>query len=643
MTTYTTSIDATVPVHEPPSWAVMQRQLFGLMEESMQPFLDKYTHPDGRLIWREGLHNSRDGADDFYESFYNWATLYALGGGERCLELGDRQWDATTRLMKEIGHVHKEYEIGYDQFHQSESYIYFYSLCMADPKNAKQIDRARRFAGFYLNEDPEAQNYDFDKPIILSPHNGSKGPAPREEGSSYGYSPGMARYGLPYEDVEGVSRIEDLKDPELARRMGAAMDERMSMGDVPANLGVVSLITNAWLTTGDDKYRTWVLDYVGAWVERAQQNEGLPPDTIGLNGEVGEYIDGKWYGGMYGWTWPHGFYNIGMACTVAASCAYLMSGENGYLDLPRVLIDRMMDLGEQRKPRRNKMSLTHHWDGDFRAMGKRRRCFLVPHRHADSGWFDYQPMMVNLPMALLNITGADEDRERVDNIREQECFDWAHYTASRGKEDINHEKPWHAYITGDNPDYPEQALKGSLSQVYRRIQQIREDETDPRENHIHWWQQLNPVTTETLVQLTLGAPQIIYNGGLLLSPIRHFDGANKRPGLPPDVSALVHGVKSDRVDLELINLNAWEDRTAVVQAGSLGEHRFTSVKYQRLASEYPGPVGGYRAKTVKTKTERTDIAERAVEIKLPAGSRIRVKLGLERGVGTPSYRAPWEE
>ena len=638
-----TRIDASVPIDEPPAWAVMQRHLFELMEGSMQPFVDKYTHPDGRLIWRQGLHNSRDGADDFYESFCNWPTLYALGGGDRCLELGDRQWDATTRLMEEIGHVYKEYEIGYDQFHQSESYIYFYALCMADPNNPKQIDRARRFAGFYLNEDPEAQNYDFDQRVIRAPHNGSKGPAPREDGSSYGYSPDMAPYGLPYEDVEGVADMEDLKEPELARRMGAAMDERMSMGDVPANLGVVSLVTNAWLVTGDDKYREWVLDYVGAWVERAQQNEGLPPDTIGPNGEVGEYIDGKWYGGMYGWTWPHGFYNIGMACTVAASCAYLISGEEGYLDLPRVLIDRMMDLGEQRKPNAKKMSLYHHWHGDFTAMGRRRRSFMVPHRHADSGWFDYQPMMVNLPMALWNITGADQDRGRVDDIRDVESVDWTHYTATHGKEDIGHEKPWHAYLTGSNPGYPEQALQGALSQVYRRVQLIREDQTDPRHNHIHWWQQLNPVTTETLVQLTLGAPQIIYNGGLLLSPIRHFDGVNKRPGLPPDVSALVHGVRSDRVDLELVNLNAWEDRTAVVQAGSLGEHRFSSLKYERLTSAYPGPVGANQADPVKTKTARAGVTGRAVEINLPAGSRIRVKLGLKRGAGTPSYRAPWED
>ena len=43
-----------------------------------------------------------------------------------------------------------------------------------------------------------------------------------------------ALLGDEYEDVEGVSQIEDLKDPELARRMGQAMDERMSWGEVRA-------------------------------------------------------------------------------------------------------------------------------------------------------------------------------------------------------------------------------------------------------------------------------------------------------------------------------------------------------------------------------------------------------------------------
>eukprot|EP01052_Picozoa_sp_SAG31_P064933 SAG31_NODE_23768_length_496_cov_1.138539_2_plen_61_part_01 len=55
------------------------------------------------------------------ESFYNWPLLYLLGGDDELLALGQRQFDATTKLGAELGHVHNEYEVGYDQFHQSES------------------------------------------------------------------------------------------------------------------------------------------------------------------------------------------------------------------------------------------------------------------------------------------------------------------------------------------------------------------------------------------------------------------------------------------------------------------------------------------------------------------------------------------
>ena len=114
----------------------------------------------------------------------------------------------------------------------------------------------------------------------------------------------MARYGLPHYDIPGITQIEDLKDPTLARRMGEAMNRRMSRGDVVANLAVTSLVTNAYLLTGEQKYRNWVLDYTDAWIERARQNDGLLPDNVGPSGQVGEYIEGNWYGGLYGWTWP---------------------------------------------------------------------------------------------------------------------------------------------------------------------------------------------------------------------------------------------------------------------------------------------------------------------------------------------------
>ena len=102
------------------------------------------------------------------------------------------------------------------------------------------------------------------------------------------------------------------------------------------------------------------------------------------------------------------------------------------------------------------------------------------------------------------------------------------------------------------------------------MQEVREDETDPRDNHIHWWQQLNPVTTEALIQLTLGAPQLLYNGGLLWAPLRYFDAERERPGLPPDVGALVETVSGDQVVLQLVNLSAVHERQVLVQAGTLG-------------------------------------------------------------------------
>ena len=69
-----TVIEATLPLVQTPAWAVLERQLIKTMEDAVHPFLAKDTHPDGRLIWRDGLRHSRDGADDFYESFYNWPS-----------------------------------------------------------------------------------------------------------------------------------------------------------------------------------------------------------------------------------------------------------------------------------------------------------------------------------------------------------------------------------------------------------------------------------------------------------------------------------------------------------------------------------------------------------------------------------------
>ena len=505
------TIAATTRSVYPPAWAALQRQLIATMNESVYPMLEKYTDDDGTLIWRDEFI-TRDGADDGYESFHTWPLLYILGGGDHLLPLSIKEWDAVTWQFTGYGQIHKEFEIGYDWFHQGESYIYFYYLSLADPTGQKQVARAKRFAGFYLNEDPEAPNYDPDLKLIRAPHNGSGGPRwgfSDEDPPSYGWGASMRSYGLPFHDVPGITHYDDLKDPALARRMGQAMHERLGRGDVPANLAVTSLVTNAYLHTGDEKYKRWVLDYVEAWIERARENGGLLPDNVGLSGKIGEHNNGKWWGGLYGWTWPHGFYNIGMAAIIAASNALLLTGDHSYLDLARTQIDRIIEQGIVE-------------NGTLK----------VPYRYRDDGWFEYREMDLLYPVAVWNMSMAAADWQRIEHLRASSASDWREVRSFRSKHDDGHEAPWLRFLVGDNPTYPEAILSESLGQVYHRMHRIREDEEDLSQANVHHWQQLNPVLTEGLVQTTLGAPQVVYNGGLLMSPVRYFDPQGRRAGLP---------------------------------------------------------------------------------------------------------------
>ncbi|MDE0140175.1 MAG: hypothetical protein OXI80_08720 [Caldilineaceae bacterium] len=651
------TLTASVPLDAPPAWAVLERALFDLMDRSVHPFLEKYTRPDGTLIWADRWSDSRDGADDFYESSYNWPLYYLLGGGDHLLTQGQRQWDAITKQLTELGPVLDEYERGYDQFHQSESYIYFYFLCLADPTNERNRERAVRFAGLYLNENPDAPNYDPERKLIRAPHNGSGGPRWGHTDSpepSYGWSASMRTYGLPYTDIEGVREYDDLKDPTLSRRMGEAMQERMGKGDVAGNLMVTSLIANAFLLTGEEKYRRWIVEYVDAWRERAADSsfaadkgeeserpkpDGLLPDNVGLSGEVGEYMDGRWYGGLYGWSWPHGYYNIGMAATVSGGNVFLLTGDETYLQLARDQYDAIWDLGEMRSPGGEDMSLRSHWVDQLDS--EQEGIFVVPYRHNDEGWFDYQPMSPVYPAAVWNMTMDPADWQRIETLRRVEKYDWRRVQGFRNKEDNGHEQPWLRFLAGDNPEYPEQMLASTYGQVCRRLALIQEDEEDLTQVHIHHWQQLNPVITEALVQLTLGAPQIIYNGGLLHCRLRYYDADRRRPGLPADVAALVSRLEADRTVVELVNLSPYTSRTVLLQAGGFGEHRFETVRYTKRTSIYPGPPPAYQSPEVEHTNEEENVGDVYLQVELPPATQIELDISMARYVNEPSCNLPW--
>ncbi len=72
-------------------------------------------------------------------------------------------------------------------------------------------------------------------------------------------------------------------------------------GDHPLNLLSTTQALNAYLATGEQKYKDWLLEYVEAWRERMMANHNIIPSNVGLNGKIGGETNGKWYGGTYGW------------------------------------------------------------------------------------------------------------------------------------------------------------------------------------------------------------------------------------------------------------------------------------------------------------------------------------------------------
>jgi len=637
-----TKITADVPIEELPSWAVWERHLFDLLNDSVHPFLEHFTRDNGEFIWQDEWGGGS--SDDYYEPFFSWPLIYIMGGSEHMLTLAAQQWEAITKQLTRLGAVHKDYGIKEDNFHQCEGDICFYNLCLGDPQGDRWRERARRFAGFYLNEDPDAINYDPEHRIVMSPHNGSKGahfpPAESREQRSYSPVGGtMERYSLPFFDIPGIETVQDLADPAKAKAMGQAMFDRHSRGDVASNLSITSLVTNAFLVTNEEKYRDWVVEYTDAWIQRGKENGGLIPDNVGLSGKVGEYCNGKWYGGLYGWTWPHGFSNMIAAFFDAGTNAFMLTRDAAYLDLPRSQIDGLLELGEMRSP--DQCDIMGPVERDEASDQKEGQVFMVPKRYGDAGWFDWSPMSPAFPIALWNVSMADEDWQRIEDLRAKGGSDWNDVRPFHGKTDSGHEAAWVRFLAGDNDDFPERSLHATEQIVRRRQALTREDTSVGTRHHVHHWQWANPVSSEALVQLTLGAPQQVYNGGLVHARLRYFDAQAKRPGLPPDVAALVERVEAERTVVRLVNLNGNEPRDLVLQAGALGEHRFGTATWQSRASDWPGELGGYGGSAAPdellTQEHRLEVNSTHCPVQLPPGMEITLDLETQRYVNEPAY------
>jgi hypothetical protein len=594
-----------------PRWALLERQIFAVLDKAAIEFADRYTRDDGTLIWRTEWPGM-DGSDDPYEGFMNMPLFYALGGAREVYERSRTIWDGITWQWTEYGQIYREYDAYYDWMHHGESNLFFYFLGLADPDVPKDRQRTRRFAGFYTGEDKEALNWDAERKLIRSPINGSRGPRHHQTAEDWStHREILDNYLPPFEDLPGIDRYgmntpwsDDAVYEEILKRI----NERQSRGDVPLNLGASSLMTHAYAYSGEEKYRAWVLDYLAAWEERTARNGGIIPDNIGLSGEIGEYNEGKWWGGYYGWRWPHGSFSLLEPLSIAGMNATALTGEMKHLNLLRSQLDMLWGLR----------------DGE-----------LVPNRHYDEGWRDFRHPHPMFGVYLWATSMDEADAARAERGWAGELFDavnpayssYGQKTAGGHMGFNGNTAQWFRFMRGQWPDYPEQILEANLITIAEQIARFRLDENDPltmdhyRESMtIHMWQQLTPMIIEGLTQLTLGGPMHVYHGGLQHARFRYFDAAGERPGLPEGVAALVDGLTADGASLTLVNTDVGAAREVIVQAGAFGEHEFAGGTLDGATFAASG---------------------RWLAVRLEAGATARLELSMRRYVRAPSYDTPW--
>ena len=536
-------------------------------------WLDRFVNPDGsvKVAERWGV---TDGPDDIMESVRGWPLIYAMGAPEPVLEAFEKVWEGhlrqfgrakipTVELAKD-GIFVKEFPPSFDWEHTGEGLQGFYWLGLARPGDPVSIARARRFAGFYMNEDPAAPNYDPQLKIIRSLFNGSIGPTTRP--------------------VTPVDWDGD-ENPKRAARFSTSSNIR---GDHPLNLLAATLATQAYLLTHDAKYKAWVLEYVGAWRDRAAANGGNIPSNSGLDGSIGGEWGGKWYGGIFGWNSPDdGLRNYTLRGVPAAfGQAAMLGSDSSYIDTVRRQVDNLFAASRVENGER-----------------------LLPHYYGEKdgkvGWYGYRKGEFFPTGALGNLS---------ETTIELYLWSFDPRDVSRILPSPPDRRPvqgWIEFLQGLRPSYPLEALQEESPQAARTAERIRGQASGYGPS---------PVAFESLANLTMGAANLYGSGDVLRSQVRYFDPDRRRAGLSEDVAALVEKIDATGVTITLVNTSSVRPRRLIVQTGTYGEHQAISVVAAGRSIAIAGP---------------------SFEVRLAPGTAETLDVRMRRNVNDPTLAFPW--
>ncbi len=588
--------------HASPEWALLQRELLRSASLAAEHFYDRYFDERGYLM-TDLRWGANDGPDDAIENVNRWPELHALGGSDRVMEMYKKVYEGHVRQMSEPartvnsrpshlpyivdGMYHKEFLTQADWMHISEALLVFNMMGLNDPYDVKFQHRTRRFAEFYTGDDPGAQNYDPEHKIIRSMYNGSRGPLMRlTTGVDWAGDPSEVRNR--YAAGHGEDNYEEF--------LFHFKDYHDTIGDVPLNLLSTSLALNAYMLTGEEKYRDWMLEYVDAWYDRMEANNWVIPSNIGLDGTIGGATDGKWYGGAYGWSFTvdhqsppaHALTHRPRTrwAFIGFMNAYMITGDDRYLEAWRKQDDVIYDAG--------------YMDDDG--------VYLTPRMYGnpewsregytdDDGWYDFRPRDHTNLLETYFLSMKQEDRER-----------------------ITRPFAWLDFLEGNNPDYAVNAMRADIEDVKKRMQLMREDNTGADMRLVDDPMNINPASITSLIRLMGGGLYEPRRSPPFYTRLRYFDAERRRAGVPEDVAALVESMSDKTVTVSLVNLNPVEARTLVIQAGGYAEHQFVAINQNGV---------------------RVPVDSSSIQLLMEPGSGTTLELEMNRFVNQPTMDFPW--
>jgi hypothetical protein len=533
----------------PPAWALLERELLRANAAACEEFFAGYFDERGFLLCVERWGGD-DGPDDAIENCNDWPLLYAIGAPERIRQMYEKAWEGHLRQytlakttdvpLARDGMYYKEFPTQFDWMHNGEGLTVFNLMGLCNPGDPAFERRVRRYAGFYMNEDPGAANYDPQHRIIKSLFNGSRGPLLRK-------ATALDWTGDPIE-VENRFRLGH-GERNYEEMLAHFKDYTDIVGDHPQNLRTTVLAFNAFALTQEPKYKAWVLEYVDAWADRAKANGDILPSNIGLDGKIGGETGGKWYGGAYGWAFSPTVPQTGKVDHrnrtqfgwAGFRSAFLLTGDDRYLDVWRRQIDAI---------NRQRRMIDGRW--------------MYPRMHGDKGWYAWtrEPYAENA-LELYCLSIREDDRARV------------------GQND------WLDYLAGKDADYPERQLKADLGRIRNRVAAMRKDTTTADTRLADDPMKFNPASVHALLELTMGAVHPGVGGNSLLARLRYHDAEKRRPGLPDDVAALVTRLMADETDVTLVNVNQLDSRELIVQGGAYAEHDIVTANGEHALGNSP--------------------------------------------------------